>query len=74
MIHICPNFWTANDHEQAGILIMEASHWTDVAGTHDFSWSAADCRSLAATDPAQAIDNAASYAYFCVNIENQPIP
>jgi len=74
LIHICPLFWGATNYEQAGILIMEASHWTDVADTHDFAWSATDCRSLAVTDPAQAIDNAASYAYFCVNIEDQPIP
>jgi hypothetical protein len=73
MIHICPDFWGATNHEQVGILIMEASHWTDVADTHDFSWSAADCQSLVVTYLAEVINNVALYASFCVNIMDQPI-
>ena len=61
MIHVHPDFWEATNHEQVGILIMEASHWTDVADTYDFSWSAGDCLSLVVTDLAQAIDNVALY-------------
>ena len=62
-------FWTADLNEMTGILIMEASHWTAVADTHDYAWSAAHCQALALSNPDEA-----SFAYFAVNIANQNIP
>jgi peptidyl-Lys metalloendopeptidase len=58
----------------AGILIMEATHWTNIADTHDFAWSSPNCKALALSDPSQAVDNAASFAFFAVNDAGQEIP
>ena len=57
-----------------GIIIMEATHWTNIADTHDFMWSSSDCKALALSNPSQAVDNAASFAFFAVNDAGQEIP
>src|SRR5262245_2367684 len=60
-VFLCNAFWTApalGTDSRAGTLIHELSHFNVVAGTDDNVYGQANCRNLAKTDPAKAIDNA----------------
>ena len=69
-IHLCPVFWDASTkstgvyNTQPGTLTHEMSHFNAVAGTEDYQYGTAGCKSLASNDPAKAIANADNYEYF----------
>ncbi|KAL0070430.1 hypothetical protein AAF712_002261 [Marasmius tenuissimus] len=52
---------------QGGTLIHESSHFTAIAGTDDVVYGQSGARSLAKSNPANAIRNADSHEYFAEN-------
>jgi peptidyl-Lys metalloendopeptidase len=66
-IYLCSPYWglsrTGYD-TKAGTLVHEVSHFTVVAGTHDYAYGQSACKTLAQNDPGKAIANADSYEYF----------
>jgi peptidyl-Lys metalloendopeptidase len=63
-------YWTApaaGTDSQAGTLIHEISHFTNVAGTDDVVYGQAGAKSLAISNPDAAITNADSHEYFAEN-------
>ena len=71
-IYLCGAFWNAPNtgtDSKAGTLIHESSHFTVNGGTSDWAYGQSDCKSLAISNPARAIDNADSHEYFA---ENRP--
>ena len=56
---------------QGGTLVHESSHFTQNGGTNDHAYGQTDCKSLAQSDPATAVDNADSHEYFAEN--NPPL-
>jgi len=66
-VHLCGAFWSApatGTDSKAGTLIHETSHFTVVAGTQDYQYGQSACRSLAISNPSQAVHNADSHEYF----------
>lgn len=73
-IYLCKVFWTApltGTDSQAGTLIHEMSHFNVVASTDDYVYGQTGAKSLAITNPAQAIDNADNHEYFAENTPAQ---
>ncbi|QHG87534.1 M35 family metallo-endopeptidase [Xanthomonas sp. NCPPB 1638] len=73
-IYICNAFWGApvrGTDSKAGTLVHEMSHFTVVAGTQDRVYGQSGSRSLAISNPAQAITNADSHEYFAENTPAQ---
>jgi peptidyl-Lys metalloendopeptidase len=73
-IHLCPVFWTApatGTDSKAGTLVHETSHFNVVASTNDWAYGQSACKSLAISNPDQAIDNADSHEYFAENNPSQ---
>ncbi|KEZ99416.1 protease, partial [Xanthomonas vasicola pv. vasculorum NCPPB 895] len=73
-IHVCNAFWSASTtgtDSKAGTLVHETSHFTVVAGTQDRVYGQSGARSLAISNPAQAITNADSHEYFAENTSAQ---
>ncbi|KAB7770070.1 M35 family metallo-endopeptidase [Xanthomonas maliensis] len=69
-IHVCNAFWNApvrGTDSKGGTLVHETSHFTVVAGTNDVVYGQSGARSLASSNPAQAITNADSHEYFAEN-------
>ena len=52
---------------RAGTLIHEMSHFNAVAGTDDHVYGQSSARSLAISNPADALDNADNHEYFAEN-------
>ena len=74
-IYLCGAFWSApatGTDSKAGTLVHETSHFTVVAGTQDYAYGQAAAKSLALSNPAQAILNADSHEYFAENTPAQP--
>ena len=70
VIYLCDAFWlapTTGTDSKAGTLVHEISHFTVVAGTQDYAYGQAACKSLAIRNPTQAIQNADSHEYFAEN-------
>jgi peptidyl-Lys metalloendopeptidase len=70
LIYVCRAFWSApmtGTDSKGGTLVHEMSHFTVVAGTDDFVYGQMGAASLAASDPAKAIQNADSHEYFGEN-------
>lgn len=73
-IYVCNAFWSAptqGTDSKAGTLVHEMSHFTAVAGTQDRVYGQSGARSLAISNPAQAITNADSHEYFAENTPAQ---
>jgi peptidyl-Lys metalloendopeptidase len=71
-IFVCKAFWTApatGTDSKAGTLVHEMSHFNVTAGTDDHVYGQTAAKSLAASDPDAAIDNADNHEYFA---ENKP--
>jgi peptidyl-Lys metalloendopeptidase len=71
-IFVCNAFWsapTAGTDSKGGTLIHETSHFNVVASTDDVVYGQSGAKSLALSDPDQALNNADSHEYFA---ENQP--
>jgi peptidyl-Lys metalloendopeptidase len=69
-IHLCPVFWevsTTGTDSKAGTLVHESSHFTQLAGTDDHVYGQSGAKSLAISNPSEAIDNADSHEYFAEN-------
>ena len=67
-------YWTApaaGTDSQAGTLIHEMSHFTNVAGTDDVVYGQTGAKSLAISNPDAAITNADSHEYFAENYPAQ---
>lgn len=73
-IYVCKAFWSApmtGTDSKGGTLIHEMSHFTAVAGTDDHVYGQSGAKSLAISNPAQALDNADSHEYFAENTPAQ---
>ncbi|KAH8833066.1 peptidyl-Lys metalloendopeptidase [Flagelloscypha sp. PMI_526] len=73
VIYLCGVFWqvanTGTD-SRAGTLIHECSHFTANGGTEDYAYGQSAAKSLAISNPAEAVFNADSHEYFA---ENNPV-
>jgi peptidyl-Lys metalloendopeptidase len=73
-IYLGSVYWSApalGTDSQAGTLIHEMSHFTNVAGTDDVVYGQAGAKSLAISNPDAAITNADSHEYFAENTPEQ---
>lgn len=73
-IFVCKAFWSAGNtgtDSRAGTLIHEMSHFNVVAGTDDHVYGQSGAKSLAISNPSQALDNADSHEYFAENTPSQ---
>lgn len=64
-VWFCKQFWSApanGTNSRAGTVVHELSH--AAAGTSDHAYGTANCKKLAKSDPAKAVDNADSYEYY----------
>lgn len=69
-IFVCRAFWSApltGTDSKAGTLVHEMSHFNVVAGTDDHAYGQSAAKSLAASDPTRALDNADNHEYFAEN-------
>lgn len=74
-IYLCKVFWTApmtGTDSKAGTLIHEMSHFNVVAGTDDFVYGQAGAKSLAISNPDNAVMNADNHEYFAENTPALP--
>jgi peptidyl-Lys metalloendopeptidase len=73
-IYVCKAFWTAPNtgtDSRAGTLIHEMSHFNVVAGTDDHAYGQSAAKSLAISNPTNALDNADNHEYFSENTPAQ---
>lgn len=73
-IFVCKAFWTAptaGTDSKGGTLIHETSHFNVTASTDDVVYGQTGARSLAISDPDQALNNADSHEYFAENTPSQ---
>jgi len=73
-IFVCKAFWNAPNtgtDSKAGTLVHEMSHFNVVAGTDDHVYGQAGAKSLAISNPANALDNADNHEYFAENTPSQ---
>lgn len=67
-IYLCGKFWLSPQEDgwdtKWGVVLHELSHFDDIRGTEDHTYGLSSCRTLAATNPSYAIDNADNYEYF----------
>ncbi|KAG9093754.1 hypothetical protein FS749_013800 [Ceratobasidium sp. UAMH 11750] len=69
-VYLCGAFWSAPNtgtDSRAGTIVHEQSHFTVNGGTDDHVYGQAGAKSLAKSNPDQAIDNADSHEYFAEN-------
>jgi peptidyl-Lys metalloendopeptidase len=74
-IYVCSVFWTApmtGTDSKAGTLIHEMSHFTVVAGTNDYVYGQSGAKSLAISNPNNAVNNADNHEYFAENTPTLP--
>ncbi|MEW6981667.1 M35 family metallo-endopeptidase [Colwelliaceae bacterium 6471] len=72
-VYLCSAFWNANElgtDSRAGTIIHELSHFNAVAGTDDVVYGQSGAKSLATSNPDQALNNADSHEYFAENTPN----
>eukprot|EP00128_Syssomonas_multiformis_P011962 Colp12_sorted_trinity150504_noHs@260 len=71
-IHLCGAFWSApsgayREDSQPGTIIHETSHFNTMGGTRDYQYGSSGAKSLAKSNPSQAIMNADNHEYFSEN-------
>ncbi|CAE6457987.1 unnamed protein product [Rhizoctonia solani] len=69
-IYLCGVFWSApntSTDSRAGTIVHENSHFTVNGGTDDHVYGQSAAKSLAKSNPNQAIDNADNHEYFAEN-------
>jgi peptidyl-Lys metalloendopeptidase len=69
-IFVCKAFWSApmtGTDSKGGTLIHEMSHFNVTAGTDDHVYGQSGAKSLALSNPDQALDNADNHEYFAEN-------
>ena len=70
IIHLCNAFWsaaTSGTDSKGGTIIHEMSHFTVNGGTQDYAYGQTSAKSLARSNPAQAVQNADNHEYFAEN-------
>ncbi len=67
-VWICPSFFNYNATSRGSFLLHEASHWTAILGTDDYTYGYTNCLNLAKTNPSAAVDNADNYRYFSLYV------
>jgi peptidyl-Lys metalloendopeptidase len=70
VMYVCNAFWSApltGTDSKGGTLIHELSHFTAVAGTDDYVYGQSGAKSLASSNPSQALFNADNHEYFAEN-------
>ncbi|WDE06781.1 peptidase M35 [Thalassomonas viridans] len=73
-VYLCRAFWSAREtgtDSRAGTIIHELSHFNVVAGTDDVVYGQSGAKSLAISNPNQALNNADSHEYFAENTPYQ---
>ena len=73
-IYVCNAFWsapTSGTDSKGGTLVHEMSHFNVTAGTDDHVYGQSGAKSLAISNPDQALDNADSHEYFAENTPHQ---
>ncbi|KAG9081839.1 hypothetical protein FRC07_014400, partial [Ceratobasidium sp. 392] len=73
-IYLCGVFWSApvtGTDSRAGTIVHENSHFTVNGGTDDHVYGQSGAKSLAQSNPDQAIDNADNHEYFAENNPSQ---
>ncbi|KAH7341105.1 hypothetical protein B0J17DRAFT_716261 [Rhizoctonia solani] len=73
-VYLCSAFWNAPNtgtDSKAGTIVHEQSHFTVNGGTDDYVYGQTGARSLAQSNPAQAIMNADNHEYFAENTPAQ---
>jgi len=67
-IYCCSAFWPSRViggfDTQAGTLLHELSHFSDIGATSDHTYGTSNCRNLARTNPGNAVNNADNFEYF----------
>ncbi|KAL4246974.1 secreted metalloproteinase M35 [Abortiporus biennis] len=69
-VYLCGAFWqapTTGTDSKGGTLIHESSHFTANAGTEDYVYGQSAAKSLASSNPTEAINNADNHEYFAEN-------
>ncbi|MBB1268170.1 M35 family metallo-endopeptidase [Shewanella sp. SR44-3] len=69
-VYLCNAFWSApttGTDSKGGTIVHELSHFNIVAGTDDIVYGQSGAKSLAISNPSQAIKNADSHEYFAEN-------
>ncbi|PFH50593.1 hypothetical protein AMATHDRAFT_75492 [Amanita thiersii Skay4041] len=69
-IYLCGAFWSAPNtgtDSRGGTLIHESSHFTANGGTDDYVYGQSGAKSLAISNPDEAVFNADSHEYFAEN-------
>lgn len=72
-VYLCRSFWSADElgtDSRAGTIVHELSHFNVVAGTDDVVYGQSGAKSLANSNPDQALNNADSHEYFAENTPN----
>ncbi|QRV85904.1 peptidyl-Lys metalloendopeptidase [Ceratobasidium sp. AG-Ba] len=70
LVYLCGAFWSAPNtgtDSRAGTIVHEQSHFTVNGGTDDHVYGQSGAKSLAKSNPDQAIDNADNHEYFAEN-------
>jgi len=70
-IYLCAQFWKApvkGFDSTPGVLVHEISHFTVVGGTQDYIYGNTAAKSLAISNPTQAVANADNYEYFAESL------
>jgi len=73
-IYVCNAFWsapTSGTDSKGGTLVHEMSHFNVTAATDDHVYGQSGAKSLAISNPDQALDNADSHEYFAENTPAQ---
>ncbi|KAK0482146.1 lysine-specific metallo-endopeptidase-domain-containing protein [Armillaria luteobubalina] len=73
-IYLCGVFWqttTTGTDSRGGTLIHESSHFTIIGSTQDYVYGQSSAKSLASSNPSEAIDNADNHEYFAENNPSQ---
>jgi peptidyl-Lys metalloendopeptidase len=74
-IYVCGAFWSAPNtgtDSKAGTLVHEMSHFNVVAGTDDWAYGQSAAKSLASSNPTNALDNADNHEYIAENNPSLP--
>ncbi|RDB29383.1 Peptidyl-Lys metalloendopeptidase [Hypsizygus marmoreus] len=69
-VYLCSAFWNApatGTDSKAGTLIHESSHFTRNGGTDDYVYGQSAAKSLASSNPNNAVFNADNHEYFSEN-------
>ncbi|CUA74943.1 peptidyl-Lys metalloendopeptidase [Rhizoctonia solani] len=69
-VYLCGAFWNAPNtgtDSRAGTIVHEQSHFTVNGGTDDHVYGQSAAKSLAISNPANAVDNADNHEYFAEN-------